>query len=56
MARPNNDVERVNAYLPRNAMSIMRILAKQRGTTYSDLIRIAVREFIIRETKQEQKQ
>jgi len=53
MARPNTDSERINAYIPRRVMKVMRALAKRRGTTYSELIRTAVREFAIREAKVE---
>lgn len=53
MARPNNDVERINAYVPRRIMTIMRALAKRRGTTYSELVRTALREYAVREGKQE---
>jgi len=53
VARPNNDVERINAYVPRRIMTIMRALAKRRGTTYSELVRTALREYAVREAKQE---
>lgn len=54
MARPNTDSERVNIYIPRRVMKVLRALAKRRGTTYSELVRTATREFVIAEAKKEQ--
>ena len=53
MARPKNDVERINAYIPVKVMAAVRKLARRRGTTYSELIRTAVREYAVREAKVE---
>lgn len=55
MARVKNDVERINAYVPTNVMRVIRALAKRRGTTYSELVRNAIREYAIREAGQEKK-
>ena len=53
MARPNTDSERVNVYIPRRIMKVLRVLAQRRGTTYSEMIRQASREFAIREANKE---
>lgn len=54
MARPNTDSERVNIYIPRKVMKVARALAKKRGTTYSEVVRTATREYVIAEVKKEQ--
>ena len=41
--------ERVNLYLDRAYLDAMKKLASLRNTTYSELIRTAVRDFIVRE-------
>lgn len=53
MARQKNDVERINAYIPIKTMDALRALAKRRGTTYSELLRTAAREYAVREVKVE---
>lgn len=55
MPRPSIDAERVNFYAPIKGMKILRALAKKRSTTYSELIRTAIREYIIREAKKSRK-
>jgi len=53
MARPKTDNERINVFMQHDVMRALRFLAQRRGTTYSELIRSATREFVIREVPKE---
>lgn len=53
MARPKTDNERINVFMQGDVMKALRYLARRRGTSYSELIRIAAREFVIREVPKE---
>lgn len=53
MARPSTDSERVNVYIPKKVMKAARVLAAIRGTTYSEVIRNATREYVVAEINKE---
>ncbi len=53
MARPKTDNVRINTFMEPKILHALKTLAKRRGTTYSQLIRDASREFVIRELKRE---
>lgn len=54
MSRPSLGLIKINFRLDPAVLSGFRWLATARGTTYSDLLRLAAKEFIIREIKKEQ--
>ena len=49
MPRPKTDSIRVNVYLPAKHLSILKKLAARRATTYSELVRHAVDDYLIAE-------
>jgi hypothetical protein len=53
MARPKTGKTRINLYVPDNVLSAYKTLAQRRGTTYSELARNALREYIRREITRE---
>ncbi len=53
MARPKTDNIRINTFMEPKILHALKTLAKRRGTTYSQLIRDACRQFVIRELKRE---
>lgn len=53
MARQKTGNERVNVYMQADVMRGLRFLAQRRGTSYSELIRVAARDFVIREVPKE---
>ena len=53
MARPKLNNVRVNFLLDPRQLTWFRRVAQARGTTYSELLRRAAREFIMREHKGE---
>ena len=53
MARPKTDNVRINTFMEPKILHALKTLAKRRGTTYSQLIRDASRELVIRELKRE---
>ncbi len=53
MARPKTDNVRINTFMEPKILHALKTLAKRRGTTYSQLIRDACRQFVIRELKRE---
>lgn len=53
MARPNTDSERINVYVPRKVMRVIRALAKRRQMPYSEVLRTAIRLYVIDEAKKE---
>lgn len=47
MVRTKNDRIRINFYLDNRVFEAMRRIAEARGTTYSELIRIACRDYVL---------
>jgi hypothetical protein len=53
MPRQKTGNIRINFMLPPKVLTAYKALAKRRGTTYSELLRVAAKEFIIKELKTE---
>ncbi len=53
MARPKTDNVRINTFMEPKILHALKTLARRRGTTYSQLIRDACRQFVIQELKRE---
>lgn len=53
MARPKTDNKRINVFMEPKVLDALKVLAKRRGTTYSELIRTAAREYVVTELKRE---
>lgn len=53
MARTPTDSTRINYYQPNDVLNALKKLAARRGTTYSELIRMATREYALREVRKE---
>ena len=49
MVRTANDRIKINMYFQNRVLEGMRRIAEAKGTTYSELIREACREYVIRE-------
>ena len=50
MARTSvGDRERINFYFDKTLLEALKKLAALKNTTYSELIRVAVREYVVRE-------
>ena len=49
MPRPKTDNVRINIFMEPKILRAMKMLAARRGTTYSQLMRDACREFAVRE-------
>lgn len=49
MPRPASDRTKVSYYLPTKLIAALKRMAELKGTTYSDLIRQACTEFVVRE-------
>ena len=49
MPRPKTDSVRVNIYLPSQFLTALKRLAAKQSTSYSELVRTAVKEYLIRE-------
>lgn len=49
MARTSQDRVKVNVYLQSKVLEGLKKLARIKGTTYSELLRIASMEYILRE-------
>lgn len=49
MTRAGNGKTKVNTYFDDRILEGLRVIAAARGTTYSELIRIACREYVLRE-------
>lgn len=45
------DRERINFYFDKNLLEALKKLAALKNTTYSELIRIGMREYVVREGK-----
>lgn len=41
--------ERINFYFDKNLLEALKKLAALKGTTYSELIRVGMREYVVRE-------
>lgn len=54
MPRASLGLKKINFYLEPTVLQGFKWLATARGTTYSDLLRLAAKEFIIKEIKAEQ--
>jgi metal-responsive CopG/Arc/MetJ family transcriptional regulator len=52
MPRIKSGNERINILIPPNVLRGLKVLAAKRGTTYSELMRIACREYLRRELSQ----
>ena len=53
MPRPKRDVTRVNMYLQNKVLAALKILAKKRGVPYAEVVRQALRQYVIDEVKRE---
>ena len=53
MARVKTGHVRINFLMPPKVLQAFKALAKRRGTSYSDLLRDAAKEYIIRELRSE---
>ena len=53
MARPKTDNIRVNIFMEPKVLHALKTLATRRGTTYSQLVRDACREFAVTQLKAE---
>ncbi len=42
MARPKTDSVRVNIYIPKKILTVMKNMANRRGMTYSEIARAAI--------------
>ncbi len=51
MPRPTSGNIRVNFYIDPRVLAALRKLARRRGTTYSDLIRMATNAYVISEAR-----
>ena len=49
MARGKTDSTRTNIYLPNRLIHVAKSLATQRGVTFSEIVRTAIREYLLRE-------
>ena len=49
MVRTSNDRVKINIYFQARVLEGMRRLAEAKGTTYSELIREACRDYVVRE-------
>jgi hypothetical protein len=49
MTRAGSGKTKVNTYFDDRILEGLRVIAAARGTTYSELIRVACREFVLKE-------
>lgn len=54
MARPSRDVVKINFYIDEDVLKAYKWLAKSRTTTYSELLRIASKRYVLDEVRKEQ--
>ena len=54
MARPKRDMQRVNYYVQRNVLQGLAKLSELRGSTASELVRTALRAYVMEELTKEQ--
>ena len=48
-----NDKTRVNVFLPNKLLHATKVLANMRATSYSEIIRQATAEYVVRELKKQ---
>ena len=53
MAKTPTDKTRINVYLPTTLLVAARVIAKRRGSTYSEIIRTALKEYVTAELRKE---
>ncbi len=53
MARPKTDSVRVNIYIPRKILAVMKNMAERRGMTYSEITRAAIIKHLREELERE---
>ena len=53
MARPKRDLTRMNFYVQDSIVKGLKVLADKRGTTSSEIVRAALREYVLRELQNE---
>jgi|TARA_R110002074_G_scaffold104230_6_gene225043 hypothetical protein len=53
MARPKRDLTRMNFYVQDGIVKGLKVLADKRGTTSSEIVRAALREYVLRELQNE---
>lgn len=51
MARTKTDTVRVNSYIPTKLLHAAKALARQRGISYSEIMRSALLEYVRAESK-----
>lgn len=54
MARSSTGMLKVNFYMEPTVLDALKWLAKARGTTYSELVRKAARQYVVEEIQKEQ--
>lgn len=54
MPRPSLGLKKINFHIEPSVLNGLRWLAKSKGTTYSELIRVATKEYVFQELKKEQ--
>ena len=54
MPRPAMNLKRINVFLEPSVLDAMKWLSEARGTTVSELIRIATKQYALREVRKEQ--
>ena len=54
MARPSMGLTKVNFYVDPTVLEGYKWLARTRGTTFSELLRIAAKQYILEEIRREQ--
>jgi len=53
MPRAPSGMQRINIFLQPQVLQVLKTLAKRRGTTYSQLVREALREYAVAQAKLE---
>ena len=56
MARVATNSTRMNFYIPKKLITIMKRFAKRRGINASEVVRTALREYLVRELENEKKE
>lgn len=54
MPRPSLGLQKVNFHIDPTVLHALRWLADSKGTSYSELLRIAAKEYVFQELKKEQ--
>lgn len=49
MVRLSTGSTKINVYMPDNVLAALKKLAEMKGTTYSELIRVAAQQYVVRE-------